>query len=252
MSVRGASARIGFLWPVDGLNDDEYWDCLAPGVGWYAARYDAGTADETLTEETIGAYADPAVAARAARLVAAVRPQAVALGDVAASCFAGPRGDAAIRSAVAAVAGVPAASGLTALRAALGVMAVRRIALVTPYPPDLAASVEAALREFGFDVVAASTAAETDEFGIGLTPPEVWADRLRGADHPRAEALVLAGGGVRIGTALDALEAACGKPVVASPQALVWLATRLAGADATVPGRGRLLAEHGRTEVGHV
>lgn len=249
MSVRGSAARIGFLWPVDGLNDDEYWECLPPGVGWYPARYDAGTPDETLTEATIAAYADPALPARAVRLLQAVRPQAVALGDVAASCFDGPAGDRAIRAAVRAAAGVPVASGLSALAAALRAVGARRIALVTPYPADLAGRVEAALRASGLDVTGAASAGSADEFGIGLTPPEVWAERMAAADRPEAEALVLAGGGVRIGRCLAELEERSGKPVVASPQALVWYATRLAGADASRPGFGQLFADHGRTEV---
>jgi maleate cis-trans isomerase len=251
MTVRGSRTRIGFLWPVDGLNDDEYWDCLAPGVGWYTARYGAGTSDETLSVETIAAYAEPAVVARAVPLIATIRPDEVALGDVVASCFAGADGDREIRAAVRTAAGVPVASGLLAIRESLRVVGARRINLLLPYPIDLSERVEAAVAGCGVEVVVAAAAAETDEFGIGMTAPEVWAERAARVDDTAADAVVIAGGGVRIGRCIAALEARLGKPVIASPQALVWLATRLAGVDATVGGLGHLLQVHGRAEVFH-
>ena len=43
MIVAERMSRIGFLWPADGLNDDEYLRFVPEGVTWLTARYDAGT-----------------------------------------------------------------------------------------------------------------------------------------------------------------------------------------------------------------
>lgn len=246
---RGSVARLGFLCPVDGLNDDEYWNYLADGVGWYIARYSAGLAEETLDDEAIAAYADPVHVRRAASLLLAVKPHAVALGDVAASVYGGHAGDRAMRAAVEAVAGVPAASGLWALTAAAAAVGAKRVAVVTPYPGDLGARLSASLEEAGLVVLSLQNEEENDEFGIALSSSDRWERQAMAADRADADAIIIAGGGVRVAACIASLEARLRKPVVASPAALVWLTQRLAGTDATCSGLGTLFRDFGRVEV---
>ena len=242
---RGSVARIGFLCPVDGLNDDEYWNYLAEGVGWYIARYSAGLPEETLDDEAIAAYADPALVARATDLLLAVKPDVVAMGDFAAGIFNGLEGDKEMSDAVGRVCGVPVATGLQAMLAAMTALKARRVSVVSPYPNALSARVEACFEAVGLDVLAMHSADESDEFGIGLSTEKRWMNAALAADHPDSDAIVIAGGGVRIATSIAATEASLGKPVIATSAALVWQAQRLAGIDATSAHLGSLYDAHG-------
>ena len=49
--------NIGFLWPCDGLNEQEYWKFLPKDVRWLTARYGAETETEELTERNLEQYA---------------------------------------------------------------------------------------------------------------------------------------------------------------------------------------------------
>ena len=64
--IRGSAGRIGFLWPADGLNDDEFWSCLPDGVALPTTRY-AVTGD--LSAESFENDADLAAILSAARLL---------------------------------------------------------------------------------------------------------------------------------------------------------------------------------------
>lgn len=69
------------------------------------------------------------------------------------------------------------------------------------------------------------------------------------ADSADADAIIIAGGGVRVAGCLDVLESRLRKPVIASPAALVWLAHRLAGTDCTRDGLGTLFRNFGCIDI---
>ena len=64
--MRGARGRIGFLFPDDGLNDDEYWAWLPERVAWLTTRYPGTLPGRGLDRATFEASADPAPMAAAA------------------------------------------------------------------------------------------------------------------------------------------------------------------------------------------
>jgi len=57
-----------------------------------------------------------------------------------------------------------------------------------------------------------------------------------------AEAAVIGGGGFRAIGAIEALEAALGRPVLSANQAAFWYALRLSGVTNGVSGYGRIFA----------
>lgn len=69
------------------------------------------------------------------------------------------------------------------------------------------------------------------------------------ADRTDADAILIAGGGVRVAACLELLETRLRKPVIASPAALVWLAQRLAGTDAMRRGLETLFRDFGRADI---
>ena len=117
--IRGDAGRIGFLWPADGLNDDEFWSCLPDGVALLTTRY-AVAGD--LSAESFEADADLAPILSAARLLALAHVDVAALGDCAAGFILGREHERAMTRAVATELGRPATAMSAAIVAALRVL----------------------------------------------------------------------------------------------------------------------------------
>ena len=241
-TVRGDRGRIGFLLPADGLTDDEYWSCLPDGVALLAARYlvAGGLSLEELESDTdIGPILD------AVDLIRQAQADVAALADCAGAVVGGLDYERDLVDRVAAKLGRPATSTPRAIAAALLALGARRIVLAAPYLDVVVERFADFLAGFGIETLdskAIAFAAETEIADLG---PERWRAVAREVDRPDAEAVVLGGGGIRAAAALEATECDLGKPVVAAPAALIWHASRLAGADATRPGLGRLFSECG-------
>ena len=244
--IRGSAGRIGFLWPADGLNDDEFWSCLPDGVALLTTRY-AVTGD--LSAESFENDADLAPILSAARLLALARVDVAALGDCAGSFILGREHERATTRAVAATLGRPATAMSGAIVAALRALGVRRVALAAPYAPDVVDRLIAYLDGQGIGVTRHQALDHRSESAIERLTPEYWHGVARAIGRPPAEAVVLGGGGVRAAARLDAMEDELGMAVVAGPGALVWHACRLMGADATRSGSGLLFSRHGATPV---
>ena len=237
-----APARIGFLWPCDGRNDDEFQRCLPAGAALLTARYRVSGA---LGVAALEADAKPGPLAAAADLLRLADVAAAALGDCAAGFVRGPAHERALIDAVSRTLGRPTASMCDSIAAALRALGAGRVALVAPYPEPVAARLAAYFAERGFAVVRTLAVGLADEEEIGARTAEDWRGTARLAVAPDAEAVVLGGGGVRAIDRLEAMEEEFGRPVVAGPAALMWRACGLAGVDATRPGCGRLFAECG-------
>jgi 4-aminobutyrate aminotransferase-like enzyme/maleate cis-trans isomerase len=225
---RGDLGRIGFLWPGDGLNDDEYWRYLPDGVAWLTQRYPGTLPDQPLNRATFEASAGLEHMVAAARVLAEAHPDVVAIGDHAGSFIMGPGHDLTQVRAVALACGAPVGTTpSTAIVAAMAHLGVTRLAVASPYDEAVTAAGVDFLRASGVDVVACHQAGFDDELAIAGTVAEVWADMARQADRAGAQAILLMGGGLRLGGLIPRLEAELGKPVLTAPAALVWHACRL-------------------------
>ena len=242
MLIRGSAGRIAFLFPADGLNDDEFWNYLPEGVALLTARY---AVTGQLSAESLEADADLAPIRDAARLFTPADVDVAALGDCAGGFILGPRHEQAMIRAAATALDRPATAMSGAIVAALRVLGARRVALAAPYPREVVDRLVAYLDECGIEITTCRALDHLRESAIaGLTPAD-WHRTARALATPAADALVLGGGGIRAAAALDAMEAELGMPVVAGPGALIWHACRLIGVDATRPGLGRLFSKHG-------
>ena len=234
-TVRGDRGRIGFLLPADGLTDDEYWSCLPDGVALLAARYlVAGglTLEELESDTEIGPILD------AVELIRQAQADVAALADCAGAVVGGLEYERDLVHRVEARLGGPATSTPRAIAAALHALGARRIVLAAPYLDIVVERFAEFLAGFGIETLesrAIAFAAETEIADLG---PERWRAIAGEVDRPEADAVVLGGGGIRAAAALEAIERDLGKPVVAAPAALIWHASRLAGADATRSGLG--------------
>ena len=252
MTSAGKTARIGFLWPADGLNDDEYLRFVPDGVSWLTARYDAGTETEDLTHEVLSAYADPEVLRRGARLLRAAHPDAVACGDHAASFIRGVAGEDEMIRAMEDTLGCPVVTMGRAILDALGAVGAGRIALASPYSEDVTDALRSYLAEAGIDIVACHVAGAGLELDIGMRPAEAWLQDLvafAGRIAGRPEAILVAGGGVRFAATITAFEARTGLPVVTGPGALVRAALHRISLSHERAGLGRLFQTQGAHSV---
>jgi maleate cis-trans isomerase len=136
--------------------------------------------------------------------------------------------------------GVPASSTSLAFVDALHAMGVRRVAVAATYPVDIAGLFEKFLADCGIGVKKVSglgiiTAVESASLGREQVLALATAN-----NHPDAEAVLLPDTALHTVAWLEALNEACGKPVLTANQVTVWQALRLAGHPAKQRGLGRL------------
>jgi maleate cis-trans isomerase len=136
--------------------------------------------------------------------------------------------------------GVPVSSTSLAFVDALHAMGVRSVAVAATYPVDIAGLFEKFLADCGIGVKKVSglgiiTAVESASLGREQVLALATAN-----NHPDAEAVVLPDTALHTVAWLEALDEACGKPVLTANQVTVWQALRLANHPAKQRGLGRL------------
>jgi len=234
--------RIGAIVPASNVNLEPDFQLLLPaGVTAHFTRvgtYDPDAVPDVAEMEAFSA-ADVDAAARS---LAAADVGVVAYGCTSGTFFGGASYDRELRDRVAAAAGVPAVTAAGSLATALRRLGVERVALASPYVPELHARAEAFLEECGFEVVGSSCPPEplTSVGQRALRPADAYALAAE-ADSPRAEAIVLSCTDLRSVETIDAVERDRGKPVVTSNQGLVVAALAHLGIDpGEMPFGGRV------------
>jgi maleate isomerase len=127
---------------------------------------------------------------------------------------------------------------ISAVMAALTALGTRRIGLLTPYLPEVTEGMRALLAANGFDVArVASFEQGEDRLVARISEASTLAAIRDLAADPSVEAVFASCTNLRTFGIIAAAEAATGKPVVSSNQALGWHMLRLAGVRADGPGR---------------
>jgi maleate isomerase len=174
------------------------------------------------------------------QLLATAKMQMVVLLQTSASLFDDGYDEATMRR-MSAAAGVPSVTSALAIGRALRALGARRIALVSPYSPEVN---ERARHYFtgkhGLDIAVLDGFAASDSYAIGKLGPENAREAFVRIDRPEIEALVVPGGNFATMSSLAGWEAEFRKPVVTSSQALLWAVARELGGE-RLPGCGRLL-----------
>ena len=239
------SPRIGAIYPNDAWVDadvqrliDEFRCFLPDGVEMITA----GTMvpNKEASAEMGVWLAENGDIEEAARRLIRYSPDCFAYFCTTASFIRGPGYDEEINDRITRATGLPATTTSTAMVKALKSLGVRRVALASPYMPDVEASFIAFLEGHGFEVVNSVALNLPDDHSI------VHPDRIRRtaeeADRPGAEAVFVGCTGQRLGRFLEDMEARLGKPVLTANQATVWHALQLVDCAPVVPGRGSLFA----------
>lgn len=229
----GAKARIGHLYPSAGICDYEPQLMAPEGVQFLTTRLafrrarledDAALADEVESH---------------ARLIADARVDLIAFNCTAASMVAGPES---INRRLRAATGIRSTTTIEAVLAGLSAARMRRLALMTPYVPEVvAAEIEFLAKNESAVVRHASVPCE-DPVEQGSIPPERWVALARALRDTQCDGLLISCAGIQIAPVLATIEREFGRPVISSNQALVWHCLRLLGLPDRPEGFGALLA----------
>jgi maleate isomerase len=170
----------------------------------------------------------------------AAEPEVVVYLCASGSFVRGVVGEVAMREQMLAAGAPSAVTTSSALLEALQVFGIERIAVATPYVPNLTLRLHMFLEDAGIRVLSGR------ELGLGeriwrVTGPTVHELALA-ADHPKAEALFISCTNLATYNVIAPLEAALGKPVITANQVSMWAALRAAG-DGIEPNGQRLFDE---------
>jgi maleate isomerase len=234
--------RLGVLVPSSNVNLEPDVALLLPaGVSAHFSRfgtYDPDAVPDTEEMQALGAGDD---VESAARLLAAAEVDVLAFGCTSGTLAHGLSFDRELTERLGAATGVPAVTAAGSIVEALAALVVKRVALACPYVPDLLERAADFLGEAGFEVVGTACPDEplSSRGQRELRPRDAYELALR-ADTPDAEAVVVSCTDLRAVEALGAIEAATGKPVVTSNQALLRASLLRLGLDpARIPAGGR-------------
>ncbi|MEQ8354276.1 MAG: aspartate/glutamate racemase family protein [Kiloniellaceae bacterium] len=242
--ARGAAAvlaRLGLVvLQTDEVIEGEFPRLLGAdfgtdGIRLHVTRVPSG---REVTPETL--------AAMEAELPAAVSllPTGVPFDVIAYACTSGATviGEAGVATAIRSVRpGVAVSNPLTAAKAALAALGLRRIGFVTPYTAKVSAAMRDKLSAAGFDTVSFGSF-EVAEDGIvaRMTPASILEAILSVGEAAPCDGIFTACTNLRAAGVIEEAEARLGKPVVTSNQALAWHMLRLAGYDNALHGHGQL------------
>jgi len=182
-----------------------------------------------------GAEVTPeSLAAMRAEIPAATRllPPTAELDVIGYACTSGATiiGEAAVAAAIRSVRpGVATSDPLTATKAALSALGVRRLGFVTPYVAEVSAAMRRNLEDAGLEVAAFGSFEESEEAVVArIAPASVLDAIVQVGAAADCEAVFASCTNLRATGVIPEAEARLGKPVITSNQALAWHMLRLA------------------------
>lgn len=175
------------------------------------------------------------------RLISGVRPKAVLYGCTSATLTHGTGFDRELAAKIKAGSGAISLTAAGSVVAALKALGSRKIGFSSPYVGQINDEAVAFLADEGIETAArADIGRDLGNYGQGeLTPDEVFDLALR-VNAPEVEAIVLSCTDMRSVEAVERIEAATGKPVVTSNQAMVFALCRALGLPRPKAAPGRL------------
>ena len=160
------------------------------------------------------------------------------------SFYRGPEFTESLRRAMEEASGVPCTTMSHAIVRALQRLGVKRVAVATSYIDELNDKLRAYLAHAGLTVTAIEGLSITGVKEVGEVGTETLVALAKKvhAQDPSADGIFISCGGLLTLDAIRRLEDEVGVPATASSPAGFWDVVRLAGADPSSPGFGRLFA----------
>jgi maleate isomerase len=227
---------VGVIVPYDMALDHELWRWAPEGVSLLFTRTPYSSLPVTI--EMAQYIGEAASVKNCVQDLMCASPAACAYACTAGSFVAGVAGE---RALVQTMRDAGASAALTtsgAVVEALAHLGARRVAIATPYDPEVTERLRTYLKECGVDVVASSYLGLTG--GIWQVPYVTTARLVTDADDDDADAVFVSCTNLPTYDLIAPLEAKLRKPVITANQATMWAAMRALGRDAVGPGQ-RLL-----------
>jgi len=240
--VYGVRARMALMVPsTNTVAETEFWRMAPEGVTVHTSRMPFFAERHEKPFDEMESHLP-----RVIDEVNSAVPDVVAYGCTASSAKGVPKD---YEDALTEKIGKPTVSAAGALVAALEVFGAKRIALVTPYPQYVNDKERVFFAENGIEVVEdESIIVDESQMrfkNMNKVPAALLVERATAlGSRDDVDAVVLSCCDMPTMDAIPVIEAAIGKPVTSSVQALFWSATRAAGIAEPTTGKGRLLAEN--------
>lgn len=240
----GSRARIGIIYPEDGLLDSDFYCCSPFGVSVHITRVPIEqTVDQLRRIESISLGME-----KAASLFNLIKPDCVAFACTAASFLLGAGRDYELSERIAKITGCNATTTATASVEALRSLAVKKISVLAPYEEETCSILSRFFEDSGFHVL------NTEALGLnGMAIPEVDPYRIyhfaKTACRSEADAIFISCTNFRGFEIISYLEKDLNKPVVTANQATMWHALRLAGVFDYQHGLGKLFNSEQRISI---
>ena len=177
-----------------------------------------------------------------AKLLGTAKVEIIVLIQTSASLFAEDY-DEDVTRRIEAASGLPALTSAMAIGEAMQALKKRRVALVSPYSPEVNESARRYFEgNYGVEIAALEGFAATDSYAIGQLGPENAREAFARIDRPEIEAFVVPGGNFPTMAHIAEWEREFDKPVVTTNQAAFWAVLQRLGGGERCSGLGRLLA----------
>ena len=130
---------------------------------------------------------------------------------------------------------------LTACKAALQALELKRLALITPYAPDVTLEMRNNLAEAGFEVNAIGTFNQSDDFKVArISSQSILSAVKEIGQREDCDGVFVSCTSLRALPIIAEAEEFLGKPVLSSNLVTAWHLTRLAGIQDSISGAGML------------
>lgn len=233
--------RIGVLVPFTNTNLEADMVRLLPsGISAYFTRIGGYSLTEIPDSAQMQEMGEANIEA-ALQLIAGVLPDLVLYGCTSATLTHGFGFDRKLTDQIKKLTNADAITAAGALVSALNSIGAHNIGFASPYVGEVNEQAMRFLSEAGFDTVqCADIGHAVNSHGQGaLTPDTIYELAVR-ADHPDADAIVMACTDLRAVETIARVENELGKPVITSNQAMVFCALKTFGIQHNIPAYGRL------------
>ncbi|MBC8267229.1 MAG: aspartate/glutamate racemase family protein [Rhodospirillaceae bacterium] len=138
--------------------------------------------------------------------------------------------------------GVATTNPISAAKAALQALGVKRPGFITPYVADVSLALRDNLEQAGFVISGFSSFEQIEEKVVTRISPHSVLDGILdiGAGQD-CDGVFVSCTNLRVGSIIEEAEKRLSKPVISSNQALAWHMLRLAGINDPIAGKGSLL-----------
>ena len=141
--------------------------------------------------------------------------------------------------------GILVTNPLTACKAALSALNLKRIAFLTPYEPAITKAMRDNLMEEGFQIPVTASFYESDDFVVGrITSNSILESVKKIGARDDCDGVFVSCTNLRAASVIESAEEYLGKPVTSSNHALAWHLLRLAGIGDSSVNLGRLFHQN--------